>query len=109
MKFRSLLIVALLLVSTVAGAEERPTFEITIENHVFTPSELTVPAGKRIKLVVINKDKIPEEFESYELNREKIITGQSKGTIFIGPLDPGRYPFFGEFHPKTAKGVIIAK
>ncbi|MDB2553734.1 cupredoxin domain-containing protein, partial [Gammaproteobacteria bacterium] len=28
--------------------------------------------------------------------------------IFIGPLAPGIYTFFGEFFPKTAQGVIVA-
>jgi len=30
-------------------------------------------------------------------------------TIFVGPLQPGRYPFFGDFHKDTAQGVLIAK
>jgi len=29
--------------------------------------------------------------------------------IFIGPLPPGRYPYFGEFHPETAQGLIIVE
>ena len=51
----------------------------------------------------------PEEFESFELNREKVIKGKRKAVIFIGPLRPGRYPYFGEFHPETAQGIIIAE
>jgi hypothetical protein len=43
------------------------------------------------------------------LNREKVIAGKSKATIYIGPLAPGRYSFEGEFNPKTAQGVIIAQ
>lgn len=27
--------------------------------------------------------------------------------IYIGPLSPGRYDFFGEYHPNSAKGVVI--
>jgi hypothetical protein len=34
---------------------------------------------------------------------------KGKITILVGPLEPGRYPFFGEFHKETAKGVLIAK
>jgi hypothetical protein len=86
-----------------------PVFEIEIRDHLFIPAELTVPAGKKIKLVVYNRDSTPEEFESYELNREKVIMGSSKVVIFIGPLKPGEYPFFGEFNPKTAQGRVIAK
>jgi len=41
-----------------------------------------------------------------ELNREKIIPGNSEALIFIGPLDAGDYAFFGEFHEKTAQGTL---
>lgn len=97
------------LLSATGGAlAARPTFEIAIENHLFVPNRLEVPAGQKVKLIVHNKDSTPEEFESYELNREKIIVAKQKAVIFIGPLDAGEYPFFGEFHPKTALGSIVA-
>jgi plastocyanin len=86
-----------------------PVYEIEIRDHLFYPAELRVPAGQKIKLQVINQDATPEEFESFELNREKVIMGKRKATIFIGPLRPGEYPYFGEFHPETAQGVIIAE
>ena len=95
----------LLLLSSFLQAEV-PTFTIEIRGHLFYPSQLVVPANTKIKLLVINQDPTPEEFESYELNREKVIMGGAKATIFIGPLKPGDYPFFGEFNPKTAQGVI---
>ncbi len=88
---------------------EIPIFEIEIKQHLFFPSEIIIPSGVKVKLLVYNRDRAPEEFESYELNREKIIMGDSKATIFIGPLPSGEYPFFGEFHPKTALGKIIAQ
>ena len=43
------------------------------------------------------------------MNREKVIPAGSKGIIFIGPLHPGEYSFFGEFFPKTAQGKVIVK
>ena len=92
-----------------ATADDVPVFEIVIKDHKFAPSTLEVPAKTKVKLIVKNQDPTPEEFESYELNREKVIAGNSQATIFIGPLDPGTYPFFGEFNPKTAQGKIIAK
>ncbi|MCH8348449.1 MAG: cupredoxin domain-containing protein [Proteobacteria bacterium] len=70
---------------------------------------LYVPAGVKIKLIVINQDPTPEEFESFELNREKIIGGGRTAIIYIGPLKPGEYPFFGEFNMDTALGKIIAE
>jgi hypothetical protein len=84
-------------------------FTVTIKNHRFTPSELKVPANKRIQLTVVNDDPTPEEFESREMKVEKVIPGKSKGVVRIGPLAPGRYPFFGEFNEATAKGTVIAE
>ena len=84
-------------------------FRVVIKDHKFVPAEVAVPAGKKIKLVVENQDATAEEFESYELNREKIVPAKGQISIFVGPLAPGRYPFFGDFHKDTAHGVLIAK
>jgi hypothetical protein len=85
---------------------EAPTFTLEIRGHLFYPSELVIPADTKVKLIVSNLDRTPEEFESYELNREKVIMGGAKAVIFIGPLPPGTYPFFGEFNPKSAQGSV---
>ena len=85
---------------------EVPTFTIEIREHLFYPAELVIPADLKVKLIVVNLDPTPEEFESYELNREKVIMGGARATIFLGPLPPGVYPFFGEFNPKTAQGSV---
>lgn len=82
---------------------------LVIKNHRFIPAELKLPAGQKVKLVVDNQDATPEEFESHDLNREKVIAPNSKASIFIGPLKPGRYAFIGEFNEATAKGVVIAE
>ena len=93
--------------------DEGPVFKdvyvIQIRNHVFMPAKLVVPAGKKVKLRIENLDESPEEFESYDLNREKIVAGGRRIIVFAGPLKAGSYTFFGEFNPKTAHGVIIAK
>lgn len=86
-----------------------PVIEIDIENHLFRPSEIVIPANTKVKLVINNLDPTPEEFESYELNREKVISGSRKAVIFIGPLPVGEYPFFGEFYPKTAQGKVVVE
>jgi hypothetical protein len=82
---------------------------LTIKDHKFTPSEVKVPANKRVTLTVINDDATPEEFDSHALKVEKVVAGKSKGIVRIGPLKPGRYPFIGEYHESTAKGVVIAE
>ncbi|MCY7386907.1 MAG: cupredoxin domain-containing protein [Burkholderiales bacterium] len=83
--------------------------KLVIENHRFQPETVNVPTGKKVKLVIENRDSTPEEFESHPLNREKVIPGKSTGTVYIGPLAAGTYPFVGEFNEKTAKGFIVAK
>lgn len=96
------------LIAATAGAAE-PEFNLVIKDHRFSPAELTVPAGRKVRLVVENKDPTPEEFESYELNREKVVPGNGRIVVFVGPLQPGKYEFFGEFNMATARGWLIAK
>jgi plastocyanin len=88
---------------------ETPEFTIAIKNHRFEPAEITVPAGQKVKLVIHNQDATPEEFESHDLRREKVIAAGAKASIWVGPLQPGTYVFFGEYHEATAKGRLIAK
>jgi plastocyanin len=100
--------VAAFAIAGTATAAEREIL-LVIKNHRFEPAELKVPAGQRIKLVVHNQDGTPEEFESHGLNREKVIPGGAKASIFIGPLKPGRYDFVGEYNEATAKGAVVAQ
>ncbi len=106
--FAALLFVgaALAPVAGMAG-DEPPEFKLVLENHQFTPAEITIPADKKVRLVIENRDDSPEEFDSHDLNREKVILGKSSGMVYVGPLKPGRYRFEGEFHASTAQGVII--
>ena len=96
-------------VASLASAAEPPEMKLVIRNHRFVPTELVVPANTKIKLMVVNEDPTPEEFESHQLNREKVVTGRGTIPVYVGPLKPGRYPFFGDFHSDTAQGALIAK
>lgn len=82
---------------------------LVIKDHKFIPDTVEIPAGQKVKLIIDNQDPTPEEFESHELNREKIIKGGKQGIVFIGPLEPGTYPFFGEFNEDTAQGKVVVK
>ena len=92
-----------------AAQAAQDTYTVSIKDHRSAPATIEVPAGKKIKLVVKNLDATPEEFESHDLKREKIIAGKGQATISIGPLKPGTYKFVGEYHESTAQGQIIAK
>ena len=104
---RGLCVAALCVLLSSSALAATPEFEIEIRNHLFQPDVLTIPAGTKVKLIIYNRDPTPEEFESYELNREKVILGGRRAIVFIGPLTPGEYPFFGEFNPQTALGTIL--
>jgi hypothetical protein len=94
---------------SIASAAEPPEIRLVIHGHRFVPAELKVPANTKIKLIVVNQDATPEEFESHELNREKVVTGGGTVPVYVGPLKPGRSPFFGDFHSDTAQGALIAQ
>ena len=93
-----------------AFASNYTEYHISIEDHKFIPDIITVPAGKKVRLIVTNKDNTPEEFESIELRREKIIGPGKAAKISLGALKAGKtYNFFGEFHEETAQGKILVE
>ena len=97
-----------MLVSTAAPASAVDTVALSIKDHRFTPTELTVPAGERFRIEVENQDRTPAEFESSDLRVEKIVVPGGKITVMAGPLKPGTYKFFDDYHPDTATGSIAA-
>lgn len=101
---RKFVFIALALISASVNALDE--FVITLENHLFKPAVIEIPANTKVKLRFINLDSTPEEIDSFDMNREKVVFGNSKATIFVGPLEPGNYEFFGEFHPQTAVGTV---
>jgi len=107
---RSLLALALsaMLAAPVTAHAADRTFTLTIKDRKFDVTELQVPANTRFTLTVKNLDKVPSEFESSDLNREKVVVGGGTITVYLGPLTPGAYEFFDDFNP-TARGHIVAK
>lgn len=97
----------LLVIASYNALAERQEFTVILKSHLFYPAEMTIPSNKKIKLVIDNQDDSIEEFDSFSLNREKVLFPKRKSIIYIGPLTPGRYDFFGEYHPSSARGVII--
>lgn len=100
---------ALAVIGLAPAAARAEDYTLTIKDHVIAPAEIKVPANKRVAITVVNNDPTPEEFESKPLKVEKVIAGNSRGVVRIGPLKPGRYPFVGEYHESTAKGVVVVE
>ena len=104
----ALLLGAFLLLAARPAAAEDSEATLTFRNNSFDPAELVLPAGKRIKLTVKNADATPAEFECTELRREKVVPAKGEGIVYFGPLKPGSYECFDDFHPET-RGKITVK
>lgn len=89
------------------SSQDQLEYTIIIRNHQFQPATLTVPRDTPFRLLIENQDDTPEEFESHDFNREKIIPGNSTAVIHVAALDPGTYRFFGEFNEDTAQGELV--
>lgn len=98
---------ALILVS--AHGQDLPSFQLTIRAGHFIPDTLEVPANTKFRLLIKNEGPGAEEFESVELRKEKVLAPGASSFLIFQPLKPGSYRFFGEFHPDTAQGRLIAK
>jgi heme/copper-type cytochrome/quinol oxidase subunit 2 len=91
------------------AASDAGAIPVKLKDHLFAPAEVTVPANQPVVLAVTNADGVAEEFDSDALKVEKVIAGGQKAMVRLRPLPPGRYPFMGEYHSKTAQGVVVAK
>ncbi len=105
----SALTAAALFASAGAFAADPPAFELVLKDHKFAPAELTVPAGQRVKLTIKNQDATAAEFESHDFKAEKVIPPGGEASVLIGPLKPGNYRFYDEFHEKSAQGRLVIK
>jgi heme/copper-type cytochrome/quinol oxidase subunit 2 len=105
----SFALLPLLLLAGPPAAAEDPAFTLTLKDHRFTPTELTVPANVRVKLTIRNQDPTPAEFESHDFKAEKVIAAGREVTLTIGPLKAGSYGYFDDYHEKDAKGRLIAQ
>ncbi|MGH8739028.1 MAG: cupredoxin domain-containing protein [Burkholderiales bacterium] len=93
--------------SSITHADDTPLAQLSIAKREFSPKELVLPAGVKVKLEIRNEDAIPAEFESNDLSREVIVPGHLKVVIYVGPLKPGRYRFFNDFYPAAEGWVVV--
>jgi plastocyanin len=91
-----------------AAATDTPSVSLTLKDHRFSPAAISVPAGQKVRVVLVNQDAATEEFDSHDLRVEQVVTPMAKISFWIGPLKPGDYSFMGEFHAATAQGKVTA-
>jgi plastocyanin len=93
--------------SMAVAADE--AYILTLKDHKFSPADLTIPAGKKVKVSVKNLDSTPAEFESDDFKAEKVIPAGKQADILIGPLKAGTYEFHDEYHEADSKTHLTVK
>jgi hypothetical protein len=107
---RALLLAAPLVLALAAPAlADDPEINIDLKDHQFVPSEVPVPAGVKVKLLVKNDQTATAEFESRVLHFEKVVTPGGQIAVFVGPLNPGSYEFYDDFHGATRGHLVVSK
>jgi len=109
MRSRIVLAVAsalLLGVAAGAAAEDR-TIPLAVEEAGFAPAEIEAPPGARVRLEVTNRTAVAVEFESFELNRERVIQPGQTAAVYVSGLGPGRYEFFDDFHQQRRGALLV--
>ncbi|MBI1821463.1 MAG: cupredoxin domain-containing protein [Nitrospirae bacterium] len=81
----------------------------TIKGQKFNPDEIHIKSDTPVVFQVTNEDSVPVEFESLDLNKEKIVWPGKTIDIPLKGLKPGVYEFFSDFGPKDLKGKIIVE
>jgi hypothetical protein len=104
----SALLVMLVAVAVAPAFADEPPVTIAIRDHQFVPSEVQIRANAKVELIIRNEQTTPAEFESTSLHREKVVAPGKAASVFVGPLKPGRYDFFDDFHPAT-RGVLVVQ
>src|SRR5215475_9977181 len=83
--------------------------EIRFENHQWKPLNLKVPANQAMTIKVVNASNETIEFESFKLNREKVVSPGSSVNVNLSALSPGSYDFYDDFHDDVPQGTITAE
>ncbi|TMA56231.1 MAG: cupredoxin domain-containing protein [Deltaproteobacteria bacterium] len=105
---RSLAIAFALLLGVAGGAvAEDRTIPLAVEEAGFAPAEIEAPAGTRVRLEVTNRTPAAIEFESFELNRERVIQPGQTAAVYVSGLGPGRYEFFDDFHQQRRGALLV--
>jgi len=109
---RIVLLVPLLLAAMAAApafaTAEDHTISLTVTDAGFSPAELQAPVGSRVRIEITNQSSGAIEFESFELNRERVIQAGQTVTVYVTGLDAGSYAFFDDFHQER-KGTLVVR
>src|SRR2546428_10447403 len=104
MNRRLVLVLVAMGLAMVAGpalAADPPEVALLIENGKFQPDEVKVKANAPFILVITNKGVKAAEFESKDLQTEKVVPAGKTVKVRIRALKAGRYHLFAEFNKQN--------
>ena len=93
----------------IVRAEDETLPVVRFHDGRFEPDELVVKAKTPFRLRVVNATQDAIEFESFELNRERVVLPGAEIVVYLPALDPGSYKFFDDFHHGAGEGTITAR
>ncbi|HYR95817.1 MAG TPA: cupredoxin domain-containing protein [Candidatus Binatus sp.] len=100
---------AVLIAALAGGAHaEEMTVPLAVHDGGFEPARIKTASGAKIRLEVTNRTSSAIEFESFELNRERVIQPGQKVAVYLSGLSAGQYEFFDDFHPER-KGMLVVE
>lgn len=84
--------------------QDKPVTEVKIDNFVFAPNAVTVPAGTTIRWT--NHDDIPHNVVAEDKSfKSKVMDTDESFTYTFSK--PGTYTYFCSIHPKMTGKVVV--
>ena len=86
------------------AVQDKPATEVKIDNFVFAPNPVTVPAGTTIRWT--NRDDIPHNVVAEDKSfKSKVMDTDESFTYTFSK--PGTYTYFCSIHPKMTGKVVV--
>lgn len=84
--------------------QDKPATEVKIDNFVFAPNPVTVPAGTTIRWT--NRDDIPHNVVAEDKSfKSKVMDTDESFTYTF--YKPGTYTYFCSIHPRMTGKVVV--
>ncbi|HZS27378.1 MAG TPA: cupredoxin family copper-binding protein [Candidatus Angelobacter sp.] len=86
------------------AVQDKPATEVKIDNFVFAPNPVTVPAGTTIRWT--NRDDIPHNVVAEDKSfKSKVMDTDESFTYTFSK--PGTYIYFCSIHPRMTGKVVV--
>lgn len=101
------LLVAVLGAAPASATADDHTIALSVTDTGFDPAQIQAPSAGRVRIEVTNRSSGAIEFESFDLNRERVVQAGQTVTVYVTGLNPGTYAFFDDFHQERKGALVI--